>query len=111
MRPVVFEVNAFLDKVLGWSLTSATTDYQRKTALQLLASILNKRIDVDGTALAMIHDIKTNQRLLGLEPFANMLLSTFWEKEILDGSLIIERRRHAIEAWIWVSYCRTTMEF
>lgn len=57
MRPVVFEVNAFLDKVLWWSLASATTDVQRKAALQLLASILNKRMDVDGTALFMIHGI------------------------------------------------------
>jgi len=55
--PVVFEVNAFLEKVLWWSLTSATTGFQRKAALQLLASILNKRMDVDGTALAMIHGI------------------------------------------------------
>jgi len=55
VRPVVFEVNAFLEKVLWWSLTSATTDFQRKAALQLLASILNKRMDVDGTALVMIH--------------------------------------------------------
>jgi len=57
VRPVVFEVNAFLEKVLWWSLTSATTDFQRKAALQLLASILNKRMDVDGTALLMIHGI------------------------------------------------------
>jgi len=57
VRPVVFEVNAFLDKVLWWSLASATTDVQRKAALQLLASILNKRMDVDGTALFMIHGI------------------------------------------------------
>ncbi len=54
MRPVVFEVNAFLDKVLWWSLTSTTTDSQRKAALHLLASILNKRVDVDGTVLMMI---------------------------------------------------------
>lgn len=86
VRPVVSEVNAFLDKVLWWCLTSAVSDFQRDAVFHLLASILNKRVDADR-----------------LDTFTNTLLSMFWDKEILDSSVALERRQHAIKAWTWVS--------
>ncbi|KXN92954.1 hypothetical protein AN958_08928, partial [Leucoagaricus sp. SymC.cos] len=84
--PIVPDLNAFLDKMLSWSLTNAESDLQREAALHILASILNKRVDIDG-----------------LDRFANIVLSVFWEKEIRDGNVTTERRRNAIKAWIWVS--------
>jgi DNA repair/transcription protein MET18/MMS19 len=45
---VVSDLNAFLDEILQWSLARADSEFQRDAALELLASILNKRADSDG---------------------------------------------------------------
>jgi hypothetical protein len=47
VRPVVSELNVFLDKILWWSLNSIDSELQQDSALHLLASILNKRVDAD----------------------------------------------------------------
>jgi DNA repair/transcription protein MET18/MMS19 len=44
---VVSDLNAFLEEILQWSLTRADSEFQRDAALELLASILNKRTDAD----------------------------------------------------------------
>lgn len=59
MRPVVPELNAFLDKILWWSLTEVDSEFQRNAALELLASVLNKRVDTD----SRLHPLTQRDRL------------------------------------------------
>lgn len=104
VRPAVSELNAFLDKILWWVLVNTDSELQRDAALELLASILNKRVETDGATLHWLFFVSTLMRLSGLDTFLISTLSIFWDREIATTQTVVERRKNAINIWIWVRF-------
>ncbi|KAF8159570.1 Dos2-interacting transcription regulator of RNA-Pol-II-domain-containing protein [Crassisporium funariophilum] len=74
----------FLDMLLDWVLMTADNDLQRLSALHVVSSIVNRRVDE-------------------LSSFLNDKLDNYWSQKICDKNLPIERRIWAIKSWTWIS--------
>ncbi|KAJ3516937.1 hypothetical protein NLJ89_g807 [Agrocybe chaxingu] len=78
------DLDGFLDTLLAFVTEKADTDLQRLSALHMLSSILNRRADE-------------------LSSFLQDKLNNFWDREVSDRSVSVQRRKSAIQAWTWIS--------
>ncbi|KAF8074920.1 Dos2-interacting transcription regulator of RNA-Pol-II-domain-containing protein [Lyophyllum atratum] len=77
-------LDAFLDRLLVWSLTLADHYLQRESAWHLISSVVNKHAESATT-------------------FLEEKLNSFWPQYIGNAEVSIDQRRQAIQAWVWIS--------
>ncbi|KIK08924.1 hypothetical protein K443DRAFT_671974 [Laccaria amethystina LaAM-08-1] len=81
--PVV-DLGRFLDSILTWTLLQADNGPQRTSALQMVSSIVNKKVDE-------------------LSSFLSDKLDVYWPQEVGDVTRPAESRHRAIQSWLWMS--------
>ncbi|KAL5536863.1 hypothetical protein ACEPAF_686 [Sanghuangporus sanghuang] len=77
------ELNEALGNLQDWVLNNSVNDLQRHAVNHMVASLLNKNSDK-------------------LSPFISRQLEHVYQAEISSSYIPIERRRHAIESWLWI---------
>ncbi|KAG8958276.1 hypothetical protein FRC03_009290 [Tulasnella sp. 419] len=78
------DLSRFMTDLLWWSLDSTTNESQRRHAFQLIASVLNKHVEE-------------------LEQFLAQDLEKLKQDVIVTQSVSIDKRRHSISLWTWIS--------
>ncbi|KAL5531709.1 hypothetical protein ACEPAG_4586 [Sanghuangporus baumii] len=77
------EPNEALGNLQDWILNNSDNDLQRRAVNHMVASLLNKNSDK-------------------LSPFISRQLEQVYQAEISSSDIPIERRRHAIQSWLWI---------
>lgn len=80
----VLDLGRFLDSILTWTLLQTDNDLQRISALQMVSSIINKKVD-------------------DLSSFLSDKLDVYWPQKVGDVTRPVESRRRAIQSWLWMS--------
>ncbi|KAG5340290.1 hypothetical protein C0989_002306 [Termitomyces sp. Mn162] len=76
-------LDTFLNDLLRWSVLQTDHSLQRESAWHLISSVLNKHAD---TANVFLED----------------KINNFWPKFIANSETPTERRRWALQAWVWI---------
>lgn len=92
-----------LEGLQDWLLNDATTEFQRRAASYLLASLLNKNVEstMDMADKPGVSNICFSE----LSPFISRQLEVVYKNEISSPTIPAERRRFAIQSWLWVRGC------
>ncbi|KAL7416158.1 Dos2-interacting transcription regulator of RNA-Pol-II-domain-containing protein [Mrakia frigida] len=82
------DLSSFLSSILQWTLDSAASPSQVKSAFHVFASLVNKRTDT-------------------ITPFLADAAPALWTNEVMNKNSTVSRRNRAIRAWVWL--CRALL--